>query len=153
MVRDDCATKKPRNGISYWGRGGSLFAAVNIPFNRVVRMGACERTLVNAKADQVFKLRLRILWLSAFRCGNVFLIDTWFRIGAQSIHSGVVRTKRNAWDDSSLAFLFYWNNKEKKRVTVCFLEILEIAWGKKIMAGHHWKCVVLVKFLKWKCGS
>lgn len=30
-----------------------MFAGVNIPFNRVVRMGACERTPVNAKADQV----------------------------------------------------------------------------------------------------
>ena len=53
-----------------------MFADVNIQFNRVVRMGACERTPVNAKADQVSKLRLRVLWLSAFRCGNVFLIDT-----------------------------------------------------------------------------
>ena len=52
-----------------------MFAGVNIQFNRVV-MGACERTPVNAKADQVSKLRLRVLWLSAFRCGNVFLIDT-----------------------------------------------------------------------------
>ena len=31
-----------------------MFAAgVNIPSNRVLRMGACERTPVNAKADQV----------------------------------------------------------------------------------------------------
>ena len=45
--------------------------------------------------------------LFAFSVVKLSLPCTWFGVGSQSIHARVVRTECNAWNDTSLAFLFH----------------------------------------------